>query len=97
MDLVAQVTFQPRGVIVWIVIGLIAGWLAGLAMRGGGYGIIGDVVLGLIGSLVGGFLTRFFVQGDAGFWGSILVSFLGAVVLIALARAVTGRRMTRPM
>jgi len=93
--LYAQLSLQPGGVIAWIVIGLIAGWLAGVATRGGGYGVLRNIVLGLIGALVGGFLTSFFVEGDAGFLGSILVSFLGAVVLIAISRAVTGRRTTR--
>jgi uncharacterized membrane protein YeaQ/YmgE (transglycosylase-associated protein family) len=44
-------------IIGWIILGLIAGWLAGLIMRGGGYGIIGDIILGIIGALVGGFLS----------------------------------------
>jgi len=98
MDLlVAQFDLRPGGVIAWILIGLISEWLAGLMMRGEGYGIVGDIVLGLIGALVGGFLTSFFVAGDAGFWGSIVVSFFGAVVLIAIFRALSGRRVTRSM
>ena len=85
--LLAALDLRPGGIIAWIVIGLIAGWLAGLAMRGGGFGIAGDIITGLIGALIGGFLMSFFVEGDAGFWGSIVVSFIGACVLIAIVRA----------
>jgi uncharacterized membrane protein YeaQ/YmgE (transglycosylase-associated protein family) len=86
----AAITFWPGGVIAWLVVGLIAGWLAGMVMKGGGYGVLGDIVVGLIGSVIGGFLVGYFVQGDAGFWGSIVVSFIGAVILIAIVRAVGG-------
>jgi len=71
-----------------IVVGLIAGWLAGQVMRGGGYGILMDIVLGLLGGIIGGWLF-----GAAGVWpgggiaGSILVAFVGAVVLVAITRA----------
>jgi uncharacterized membrane protein YeaQ/YmgE (transglycosylase-associated protein family) len=85
--LLAALELRPGGIIAWIVIGLIAGWLAGLAMRGGGFGIAGDIITGLIGALIGGFLMSFFVEGDTGFWGSIVVSFIGACVLIAIVRA----------
>ncbi len=84
-------TMIPGGIIAWIVVGLIAGWLAGQVMKGGGYGVIGDIVVGLVGSLVGGFLVSYFVQGTEGFWGSILVSFLGACVFIAISRAISGK------
>jgi uncharacterized membrane protein YeaQ/YmgE (transglycosylase-associated protein family) len=89
--LLAAIALWPGGIIAWLVVGLIAGWLAGMVMKGGGYGVLGDIVLGLIGSVVGGFLVSYFVQGDAGFWGSIVVSFIGAVILIAIVRAVSGR------
>jgi uncharacterized membrane protein YeaQ/YmgE (transglycosylase-associated protein family) len=87
MSLLAGLALAPGGIISWIVVGLIAGWLAGVVMRGGGYGIIADIVLGLIGALVGGFICGFFVEGDTGFWGSILVAFIGACILVAIARA----------
>jgi uncharacterized membrane protein YeaQ/YmgE (transglycosylase-associated protein family) len=82
----------PGGLIVWLIVGLISGWLAGSVMRGGGFGIIGDIVVGLIGAVIGGFVVGFFVQGTAGFWGSILVSFIGACLLIALVRALSPTR-----
>jgi uncharacterized membrane protein YeaQ/YmgE (transglycosylase-associated protein family) len=91
--LAADITLMPGGLIAWIFVGLISGWLAGQVMKGGGYGLIGDLVVGLIGSLVGGFIVSFFDQGVAGFWGSIFVAFLGACVFIAISRAISGRRV----
>jgi len=86
------IVLTPGGVISWLVVGLIAGWLAGLVMKGGGYGILGDIIVGLIGSFVGGLLLGFFVEGSAQFWGSIVVAFIGACVLIALLRLISGRQ-----
>jgi uncharacterized membrane protein YeaQ/YmgE (transglycosylase-associated protein family) len=84
---------DPGGLIAWLVVGLIAGWLAGQFMRGGGYGLVGDIVLGIIGAFIGGFIFSFFVPGaSVGLIGSIIVAFIGAVILIALARALTGSR-----
>ena len=83
---------DPGGIIAWLVVGLISGWLAGLFMRGGGYGIIWDIILGLIGAFIGGLVCSLFVTGYAGFWGSILVSFIGACILIGIVRAVAPRR-----
>ena len=82
-------------IIGWIVLGLIAGWLAGQFMRGGGYGIIGDIVLGILGASVGGWLTGVLLGRDMvnGFnIESLIVAVLGAVVLIAISRLFTGRR-----
>jgi uncharacterized membrane protein YeaQ/YmgE (transglycosylase-associated protein family) len=88
----AEVALAPGGFIAWAVVGLVAGWLAGMVMKGGGYGMLGDVIVGLIGSMIGGFLVGFFVQGNAGFWGSIVVAFIGACVMIAIVRAISGPR-----
>jgi uncharacterized membrane protein YeaQ/YmgE (transglycosylase-associated protein family) len=82
-------------IIAWIVLGLIAGWLAGLIMRGGGYGIIGDIVLGIIGAIVGGWLTGLVLGSDMvnGFnVQSLIVAVIGAIVLIAISRMFTGNR-----
>jgi uncharacterized membrane protein YeaQ/YmgE (transglycosylase-associated protein family) len=89
----AQVALSPGGFIAWAVVGLVSGWLAGQVMKGSGYGIVGDLVVGLIGAFVGGFLASFFVQGAMGFWGSIVVAFLGACLCIAIMRAVARRRV----
>jgi uncharacterized membrane protein YeaQ/YmgE (transglycosylase-associated protein family) len=82
----------PGGIIPWLVVGLIAGWLAGMVMKGGGYGVLGDIGVGLIGALLGGFVAGFFVQGNTGIWGSIVVAFLGACALIVLVRTLSGRQ-----
>ena len=77
-------------ILVWIVLGLIAGWLAGLIMGTGGYGLIGDVVVGIIGALLGGALASAIL--GVGVTGldltSIVISVIGAIIFIALYRAV---------
>jgi len=83
---------SPGGIIAWLLVGLIAGWLAGQFMRGGGFGIVGDIVMGIVGAFVGGLLFSFLMPGSAvGLIGSIVVAFLGAVVLILAVRALPGR------
>jgi len=93
--LLAELVLSPGGIISWIIVGLLAGWLAGLAMNGGGYGMISDIVLGLVGAVIGGFVTGFFVEGAMGFWGSVLVAFVGACLLVAISRVFTTRRASR--
>ncbi len=83
------------GILSWIVVGLIAGWLAGLVMRGGGYGIVGDIVVGIIGAIIGGFLAGMILGGDytTGInLTTIVVAFIGSVILIAILRAVAPGR-----
>ncbi len=82
-------------IIAWIVVGLIAGWLAGLVMKGGGYGIVGDIIIGIVGAIIGGFLAGLVLGGDyvSGInLPTIIVSFIGAVILIAILRALTAGR-----
>jgi uncharacterized membrane protein YeaQ/YmgE (transglycosylase-associated protein family) len=75
------------GPLYWLIVGLIAGWLAGQVMKGGGYGVLVDIVLGIVGAVVGGWIF-----GIVGIWpgggiiGSIAVAFVGAVILIWLSR-----------
>lgn len=84
---------EPGGILMWLIVGLIAGWLAGQVMKGGGYGLVGDIVVGIIGAVIGGFLFGFLLPGSsAGLLGSIVVAFIGAVILIAVTRAVAPRR-----
>ena len=85
-----DVNLSLSTVIWWLVVGLIAGFLASLVMRGGGYGIVGDIVVGLIGALIGGFLASLVGLGASGFIGTIIVAFIGACILIAILRAVSG-------
>ena len=84
------------GILSWIVVGLIAGWLAGLVVRGGGYGLVGNIVVGIVGALISGFLAGSLFNVPDAVNGinltSILVAFLGAVILILILRAVAPRR-----
>ncbi len=84
------------GILAWLVVGLIAGWLASRVMRGGGYGLIGDIIVGAVGALIGGFLAANLLNMPDAVNGinvtSILVAFVGAVILLAILRAVGGRR-----
>jgi uncharacterized membrane protein YeaQ/YmgE (transglycosylase-associated protein family) len=78
----------------WIIIGAIAGALAGMVMRGGGYGILGDIIVGIIGALIGGWIFGFFVNATVGIWGSFVIAFIGACILIAILRMISGTRAT---
>lgn len=83
------------GIIWWLIVGLIVGALASMLMRGGGYGIIGDIVVGLVGALVGGFIAGLFGLGSSNLIGSIIIAFIGACVFIAILRAVSGGTRSR--
>lgn len=76
----------------WIIIGGLAGAVAGKIMRGAGFGIIGDIIVGIVGALVGVFLLSFLVSADLGIIGSFVVALLGACILLGLLRAVTGSK-----
>jgi uncharacterized membrane protein YeaQ/YmgE (transglycosylase-associated protein family) len=84
------------GILAWIVVGLIAGWLAGQVMRGGGYGLLGDIIVGVVGGLLGGWLATSVLHIGADVNGinleSILVAFVGAVILLVLLRILGGGR-----
>jgi len=75
---------------VWfILIGLVAGWLAGQLVKGGGFGVIGDIVVGVLGALIGGFLfTSLGVSLGGGLLGAIMVATIGAIVLIFILRVI---------
>jgi uncharacterized membrane protein YeaQ/YmgE (transglycosylase-associated protein family) len=86
--LVLGAALDPGGLLAWIVVGLIAGFLASQVMRGGGYGLLGDIIVGIVGAFVGGLLLNLLVpDATYGFWGSLVVAFIGACILIALLRA----------
>ena len=76
----------------WLVVGLIAGFLASQVMRGGGYGLIGDIIVGIVGALIGGFLASTLLKMPNAVNGinltSIIVAFIGAVILIAILRLI---------
>jgi uncharacterized membrane protein YeaQ/YmgE (transglycosylase-associated protein family) len=77
-------------VIWWLIVGLIAGFLASVVMRGGGYGIVGDIIVGIIGAFIGGWLFSLIGIGSGGLIGSIIVAFIGACILIFLLRLISG-------
>jgi uncharacterized membrane protein YeaQ/YmgE (transglycosylase-associated protein family) len=74
------------GPILWVIIGLIAGWAAGKIMKGSGYGVVIDIVLGVVGALVGGLLLGILGIHAEGLIGTIIVAIIGAVFLIWLSR-----------
>lgn len=78
--------------IVWLVVGLIAGWLAGLVMKGSGYGLVGDILVGILGAVVGALLFVFIVPDErGGLVGTVVVALIGAAVFVGLARLLTRR------
>jgi uncharacterized membrane protein YeaQ/YmgE (transglycosylase-associated protein family) len=75
--------------LIWLIVGGVAGWLAGMIVKGGGFGLIGDIVVGIIGAFIGGWLfVQFGVSAGAGLVGAIVTATIGAVVLLAVLRMV---------
>lgn len=88
---VVEVRYQ-RSLVGWIIIGLIAGWLAGKISRGEGYGCVADIILGLVGSLLGGWIfTRLGIFGG-GFLFSLAAATLGAVIVVSIVHLIAGKR-----
>ncbi len=81
-----SVVLEPGGLLAWLVVGLIAGAVAGRLVRGRGLGCLTDIVVGVVGAFLGGLVLSYFVQGRYGFFGSIIVAVLGATILLALIR-----------
>ncbi len=84
------IEWWPRGLVAWLLLGLIAGWLAGKLARGRGFGCVSDIILGLIGSFIGGWVfTKLGIFGG-GFLFSLAAATLGAVILVAIAHLFSG-------
>ena len=84
-----------HGLIAWIIIGLIAGWLTGKLMKGSGFGFFMDMIVGLVGALIGGFLASHLGFGGVGEHGliiSIIIATVGAVILTWIVRLISGNR-----
>lgn len=84
-----------ESLLIWLLVGLIAGWLAAVVVRGGGYGIVGDIVIGIVGALIGGLLfgvLGLHVPVASRLLADIIVAFIGAVILIVILRAVSPTR-----
>jgi uncharacterized membrane protein YeaQ/YmgE (transglycosylase-associated protein family) len=76
------------GLLWFILVGLIAGWLAGVLVKGGGFGILGDIVVGILGAVIGGYLFGTISVGQSGLLGAILIATVGAVILIFVLRLI---------
>lgn len=75
--------------LIWILlVGLVAGWLAGKLTKGSGFGVVGDIVMGILGAFIGGFLFRAIGISAGGTLGSIVVATIGAVVLVLVVRTI---------
>lgn len=86
-------------ILAWIIVGGIAGWLASLVVEGTGLGLLRDILVGIVGALLGGFVLSLLLPGTFGFtgfsFGSLIVAFIGAVILLLILKAVgIGRRRT---
>lgn len=80
---------DTHGIIVWLIIGAIAGWLAGSLIKGGGFGLIGDIVVGIVGAFIGGWLAGVLgISIGGGLIASIITATAGAIALILLLRVV---------
>jgi uncharacterized membrane protein YeaQ/YmgE (transglycosylase-associated protein family) len=78
-----------HGIIAWLIIGAIAGWLAGKLVRGGGFGLLGDIVVGIIGAFIGGWLAGLLgITIGGGLVASIITATIGAIVLIVIFRLI---------
>jgi uncharacterized membrane protein YeaQ/YmgE (transglycosylase-associated protein family) len=77
------------GIIIWLIVGAIAGWLAGMVVKGGGFGLIGDIVVGIVGALIAGWLLpQLGIVIGGGIVGAIIDAFIGAVILLIVLRLV---------
>ena len=90
----ANIALEPGGILGWIIVGLIAGALASRVVQGRGLGCFGDIIVGLVGAFIGAFLVGLAIPSGAqyGLIGTLLVAFIGAVVLLLIIKLVTGRR-----
>jgi len=78
-----------QALIIWLVVGAIAGWLAGMVVKGSGYGLIGDIVVGILGGLIAGWLLpQVGIVIGSGFIAAIIDAFIGAVILLIALRLI---------
>src|SRR5947209_2125587 len=81
----------------WIIVGLLAGFFASVFVRGRGYGCIGNLIVGLVGAVIGGYLASLLdIQGNFHFWGSVIIAFIGACILVAVLQLLSGGRRRTP-
>jgi uncharacterized membrane protein YeaQ/YmgE (transglycosylase-associated protein family) len=80
---------DAQSIIIWLIVGAIAGWLAGMVVKGGGFGLIGDIVVGIVGALIAGWLLpQLGLAIGGGIIAAIINAFIGAVILLVIIRLV---------
>ncbi|MBN2161118.1 MAG: GlsB/YeaQ/YmgE family stress response membrane protein [Spirochaetes bacterium] len=79
-------------IIIMLIVGLVAGWLAGLVWKGGGFGLVWNLVLGVAGSFLGGWLFKILNISFGGIIGSIVAAFVGALIILAIVNLIRRRR-----
>ena len=80
---------NAKALIIWLIVGAVAGWFAGLVVKGGGYGLIGNVIVGIVGGLIAGWLLpRVGVVIAGGVVGAIINAFIGAAILLVILRLI---------
>ena len=78
---------DAQSIIIWLIVGAIAGWLAGMVVRGGRFGLIGDIIVGIIGAVIAGWLLpRIGIFIGGGFIAAVIDAFIGAVILLIILR-----------
>jgi uncharacterized membrane protein YeaQ/YmgE (transglycosylase-associated protein family) len=97
--LVLEEETRMINLLAWIIVGGLAGWLASLVVDGGGFGVLGDIVVGIVGAILGGLVLSLLLPGSFGLsgfnLGSLVVAFIGSVILLLVLRALgAGRRTT---
>jgi uncharacterized membrane protein YeaQ/YmgE (transglycosylase-associated protein family) len=80
---------EAQSIIIWLIVGAIAGWLAGMVVKGGGFGLIGDIIVGIIGAFIAGWLLpQIGIVIGGGIVGAIINAFIGAVILLVILRLI---------
>lgn len=92
LDLSYSFPFISMDILWFLIIGGVAGWIAGEIVRGNGFGIIGNIVVGIVGAVIGGLLFDFLGVGTYGLVGSLVMAVIGAVILLFILNAVRGYR-----
>ena len=78
-----------QGIIIWIIVGAIAGWLAGMVVKGGGFGLIGDIIVGIVGAIIAGWLLpQLGIVIGSGIIAAIIDAFIGAVILLIIIKLI---------
>ncbi|HVD47220.1 MAG TPA: GlsB/YeaQ/YmgE family stress response membrane protein [Candidatus Limnocylindria bacterium] len=95
LALAASLNLQPGSWLLWILVGLISGAIAARVVAGRGFGCLADILVGIVGAFIGGWLLGFFfdVNTTVGFWGSLVVAFIGAAALLAVLKLLSGGRL----